>query len=1287
MRKAFGATGIRVNRTTSLTFRIINPNSAARLTGISFVDTLPAGLIISTPNGLLGPNGGGTITALAGSNAISLSGASLAAGESIELTVNVTGADIGTKNNITSAISSIEGGAGETASATLSVLAASPTASLAQLLALRVTIWGGGNRAYVTMASLISPTLAVMPYHAISGAGLSQGPEFVNGSAEFLGSSTPSSTIVTLLRSDPDRDLAVVELKSTAPFDLPHKFLSFIDVDVQGDWQSYLAPAHGDVALISGTLRGFEVFEGRQCQLLHVSEPVVNTEGLSGAPVIWNGQLIGIVSYAQPNDSSWRGSPISRRILLSIPGVFMATKEGTEWLDKATIARFTDDTWAILNSADQIREQRNGHAVSAFDLVLAFGHQQSGQLPNLLAKAGVTLDSLIPPTIDASAEGPPEDVASGTQRKFPRITQYVRLALVRARDTADAMTSAFIDDSHLLFGLLSLNDTDNLLIQGFNRQGITPDKVKLSNEATPGTETSRPQAGYKSDDPTGEDLLDISKEVNALASVLAGKDVEPPLSLGLFGDWGTGKSFFMRRLEGRIRDLTEDAKHANGESQYCQDVVQLTFNAWNYIDKDLWASLAAEIFEGLAAALAQKRGGDSQAGRSLALAAASSSQTVVAETERQKSVAEAQLRESEAQLAELQRNQKNIQPRLSASEVLNQAARFAVKDDNLRKQAQEAAQEIGISKGIMAVGDIQKQLLDLKNIWTEIIFSIRNNDLWILGLASLAALGVGWGGFFLVKRYVGDFAKTVITIFVAASTFLAALRAGSRKILNFVRKIKASKQELIDKTQHAVKEKIDQARESIEQATEAVKILNQQLENMRADRKMVDFIRQRYESSDYRAHLGTIARVRADFRHLSALLRDVQNESEKDFKEMKERQQEKDKERNTPLFPRIDRIILYVDDLDRCPEKNVVEVLQAVHLLLAFPLFVVVVGVDPRWLLHSLRKHSVAFESNGANAHEEEQEMRWESTPMNYLEKIFQIPFTLRPIDKSGFGKLVDSFAASSARTDGVEPPALTQQSQTATIPLNEPTLPEEPTSVVVSSELSSASGTTELPVPKIPTPHPSGKEQYVRLEQSVPGPVREPIDRYPEHLHIEEWERVYMKALHELIPSPRAGKRFINIYRLLRASVRANERERFVGDHKRGEYQCALMLLAILTGYPAEATEILRALIEEEHTESWGVLLRAFKARVEGESSIEKESNIQKVSKQGTNRLEVNTGELPRMAGFPTTTATTLGGTVQQTRQSRGQSQRQTLSRLYQMGTACGTLFIPVRTRTFAST
>jgi KAP family P-loop domain len=53
-------------------------------------------------------------------------------------------------------------------------------------------------------------------------------------------------------------------------------------------------------------------------------------------------------------------------------------------------------------------------------------------------------------------------------------------------------------------------------------------------------------------------------------------------------------------------------------------------------------------------------------------------------------------------------------------------------------------------------------------------------------------------------------------------------------------------------------------------------------------------------------------------------------------------------------LPEIDRFVLYIDDLDRCPPRRVVEMLDAIHLLLAVPLFVVVVAVDPRWLLRSL---------------------------------------------------------------------------------------------------------------------------------------------------------------------------------------------------------------------------------------------------------------------------------------------------------------------------------------------
>jgi hypothetical protein len=55
------------------------------------------------------------------------------------------------------------------------------------------------------------------------------------------------------------------------------------------------------------------------------------------------------------------------------------------------------------------------------------------------------------------------------------------------------------------------------------------------------------------------------------------------------------------------------------------------------------------------------------------------------------------------------------------------------------------------------------------------------------------------------------------------------------------------------------------------------------------------------------------------------------------------------------------RIVLYIDDLDRCEPAKVVEVLQAVNMLLTFQLFVVMVAVDARWLSRSLEKQYPEF--------------------------------------------------------------------------------------------------------------------------------------------------------------------------------------------------------------------------------------------------------------------------------------------------------------------------------------
>lgn len=112
---------VALNGTTSLTFTLSNPNTGASLSGIGFTDTMPAGLMVATPNGLTGSCGGGTITAVAGSASVSLSSATLAAGATCSFTVNVSAVAAGMQNNTTTAVTSTEGGSGGKATASITV--------------------------------------------------------------------------------------------------------------------------------------------------------------------------------------------------------------------------------------------------------------------------------------------------------------------------------------------------------------------------------------------------------------------------------------------------------------------------------------------------------------------------------------------------------------------------------------------------------------------------------------------------------------------------------------------------------------------------------------------------------------------------------------------------------------------------------------------------------------------------------------------------------------------------------------------------------------------------------------------------------------------------------------------------------------------------------------------------------------------------------------------------------------------------------------------------------------
>ena len=84
-----------------------------------------------------------------------------------------------------------------------------------------------------------------------------------------------------------------------------------------------------------------------------------------------------------------------------------------------------------------------------------------------------------------------------------------------------------------------------------------------------------------------DDKLGVKAEAHAFARVAAACGVDPPLAFGIFGDWGSGKSFFMRLMQ----DYIESREiYKPNTDLYHEKIVQIRFNAWHYAETNLWAS-------------------------------------------------------------------------------------------------------------------------------------------------------------------------------------------------------------------------------------------------------------------------------------------------------------------------------------------------------------------------------------------------------------------------------------------------------------------------------------------------------------------------------------------------------------------------------------------------------------------------------------------------------------------------------------------------------------------------
>ncbi len=732
---------------------------------------------------------------------------------------------------------------------------------------------------------------------------------------------------------------------------------------------------------------------------------------------------------------------------------------------------------------------------------------------------------------------------------------------------------------------------------------------------------------FHADSPGDTDLLGIDRDVAAFATLIAARDVNPPLSVGLFGDWGSGKSFFMRQLRKAIEGLALEARESNEMQMnwpFYKRIVQVEFNAWHYVDGNLWASLVQHILDNLRPA------GDKSTSRMLqqhllkelkfatsteveARAAVVAATTAVTDTRQTLADADAELQEKRGELEKLAATD------VTTTFVLEGVASFA----------RETMSELRIEPLDASAEELRKALSGAKTLvsgGSPLLTPLqRSKDRKRRRLMFALSLGAVPAVVLLVRWYLNvldvdlsGLSVDIASFATAAAGFLSALivwvRKGSvwlearRKEVDEVqRRYDARVAELLaehlqkvsklgDEVQKQANE-LAAAKQKHEEAKQRVAAATAELEDATSGRLLARFVEDRAGSTDYRKHLGVLAVVRRDFENLSDLIQeenwrllppikgeDAANRIKPKFTTLADEQ----KDENV----RINRIVLYIDDLDRCPPGKVVDVLQAVHLLLAFPLFVVVVGVDARWIARSLEsRYRELLLSEKSNSGDRFEEVFGRATTNDYLEKIFQVPYWIRPMDQSSSaamirGLLERSIAPPPAGPDSAHAPATTSQENGTSSEANPAAMnivsgsvaPPSPDDTTAGASTGSNTASTSASASSTNAADAASAASATGGDTREKNQGRTTAKQQLASLVVHHGELEIISQLTPLLGrSPRSLKRFVNVYRLLKAGLTPAEQNQF---HRAGlsDSWAVLFLLAIDTGAPMAAHPIFDA-------------------------------------------------------------------------------------------------------------
>jgi hypothetical protein len=407
------------------------------------------------------------------------------------------------------------------------------------------------------------------------------------------------------------------------------------------------------------------------------------------------------------------------------------------------------------------------------------------------------------------------------------------------------------------------------------------------------------------------DDLGLRHHVDALAHLVTARTAPPSYAVAVLGEWGGGKSAFLRRLQTRA-----EARAASGDPESVASVRVVRWKAWPHGETSVLVGIVTKVVAALS--------GDEVTGR-------------------RRGPLDARLRARRR------------------TATTNRAERMRARADRLDHR-------IGAAEDASALGTVLHQARVLVLLPWALFRSGWRRALPLTVVLVVAGLFVAGPALLPVV------APDVTAWFAESGTWVSGLLASSGVVAALTALVAGYRSRVAE---------LDPLRTGMVGTLAQLVLVTFDQERSKAEARLAEL-----DADDAIDGLSALLR---DDDHQGRLERahgfvgNLQDELGTFAGQLAQAEEYLRRPGDTDTDGRVERILLHIDDLDRCPPDRVVDVLQTLTLLLSTSLFVVVVAADPRTLRHALERDAAAathLEGRAAGA-------------LEHLDALFQVPYAL----------------------------------------------------------------------------------------------------------------------------------------------------------------------------------------------------------------------------------------------------------------------------------------------------